>query len=78
MSFKAIVGNDEIKKFLNKQIESGKVVHSYLFSGIEGIGKTLFAREFARKLLCLEHEENEDCASCIKWVSRKPSGFLSD
>ena len=73
MSFKGIVGNTEIKEFLNKQIETGHTVHSYLFTGIEGIGKTLFAKEFARKLLCFKQEEEENCESCIKWISRKSS-----
>ena len=76
MSFKGIIGNDEIKKFINKQIESGHSVHSYLFTGIEGIGKTLFAKEFARKLLCFNQEKSENCESCIKLESRKSSGFL--
>ena len=77
MSFNGIIGNDNIKKFLNNQIENKHIVHSYLFTGIEGIGKLLFAKEFARKLLCLEQEEKENCESCIKYASRKSPRFLS-
>ena len=73
MSFDGIIGNDEIKDFLNKQIENNKIVHSYLFVGIDGIGKKLFAREFARKILCMNKEKEEDCESCIKLNSREPS-----
>ena len=76
MSFKGIIGNDEIKNFLNNQIESKHSVHSYLFTGIEGIGKILFAKEFARKLLCFKQEESENCESCIKFASRKSPRFL--
>ena len=67
MSFKNIVGNEKAKVFLNKAVDENHILHSYLFSGIDGIGKTLFAREFARKLLCLEKEEEETCFSCQKY-----------
>ena len=75
MSFEKIIGNDKVKAFLNKQIEDNHVLHSYLFVGIDGIGKTLFAREYARKILCLNKEENEDCISCIKWKSSNHPDF---
>lgn len=75
LSFKNIIGNDKIKTFLTKSIEENHILHSYLFTGIEGIGKKLFAREVARKLLCLEQEETEDCLSCIKWHSENHPDF---
>ena len=74
-SFSDIVGNDNVKEFLNNQIDTNHILHSYLFVGIDGIGKTLFAREVARKLLCNNKEDSEDCISCNKFKSRKPSGF---
>lgn len=75
MSFEKIIGNEKIKTFLNKQIEENRIVHSYLFVGIDGIGKELFAKEYARKILCLNKEENEDCISCIKWKSNNHPDF---
>ena len=54
MSFEKIVGNDEVKKFLNKAIEEKHILHSYLFVGIDGIGKALFAKELAKKILYLD------------------------
>lgn len=75
MSFKNIIGNEKIKTFLNKAVEENHISHSYLFIGIEGIGKNLFAKELARKLLCLEQEETEDCVSCIKWKSENHPDF---
>ena len=47
MSFDNIVGNNKIKDFLNQSIDEQHVSHSYLFVGIDGIGKTLFARVLA-------------------------------
>ena len=75
MSFEKIIGNDKVKTFLNKQIEEKHILHSYLFVGLNGIGKTLFAKEFARKLLCANQEETEDCISCIKWNSGNHPDF---
>ena len=75
MSFEKIIGNDKVKAFLNKQIEDNHVLHSYLFVGIDGIGKTLFAKEFAKKILCINKEENENCISCIKWNSGNHTDF---
>ncbi len=75
MSFENIVGNNKVKAFLEQSVKENHILHSYLFSGIEGIGKTLFAREFARQLLCLEKEENENCLSCQKYYSHNHPDF---
>lgn len=61
-SFEKLIGNDAVKEVLNKAIQSKKVTHSYLFIGPSGIGKTLFAKEFAKMMLC--QEENKPCGSC--------------
>lgn len=76
MSFDKIVGNDQIKKLFDSLIEENHIVQSYLFVGIEGIGKQLFAKEFAKKILCIDKEKNENCASCIKWNSNNHPDFI--
>ena len=75
MSFDNITGNNKVKDFLNKSLKENHVSHSYLFVGIDGIGKTLFAQEFARKLLCIDQEESENCLSCIKMKSGNHPDF---
>ena len=76
MSFANIVGNDKVKTFLDNQIKKNHVLHSYLFVGIEGIGKKLFAKEFAKKILCLEENDNNGtCLSCVKWNSSNHPDF---
>ena len=47
MRFENIVGNERVKELLNKAINSNNILHSYLFLGIDGIGKKIFAQEFA-------------------------------
>ena len=49
--FENILGNDNIKKYLIDCVENKNFSHSYIFSGIKGIGKYAFAKEFAKMIL---------------------------
>ena len=49
--FEAIYGNEPIKKYLQKGIEQNQLPQTLLFAGIDGIGKSLFAKELAAHLL---------------------------
>lgn len=63
--FENIIGNNENKKILSKCILTNSVSHSYIFSGISGIGKFLFAKEFAKAILCTgESKPCNICKSC--------------
>lgn len=63
MNFDDLIGNEEIKCILNNAVENNRVLHSYLFVGTKGIGKSLFAKAFAKKILCMS-SENKPCNSC--------------
>lgn len=71
--FENIIGNDKIEEILKKSISTKKISHSYMFIGIDGIGKQLFAKEFAKEILCLDKEKAEKqaycdrCKSCIEF-----------
>lgn len=68
MIFEKLIGNDKIKEELADTIKSNNVSHSYLFAGPEGIGKKLFAKEFAKACLCLSEEKPcSKCSSCVKF-----------
>ena len=65
--FENIVGNDNIKETLKRTVKIQKISHSYLFTGIEGIGKKLIAQEFAKMIMCLdENKYCNKCKSCIE------------
>lgn len=65
--FEKIIGNNETKNYLQNTIKSKKIANSYMFIGNKGIGKKLFAREYAKNIMCLENGEcNNKCSSCIK------------
>lgn len=51
MYFDEIIGNDHIKSYFKKALESRTLSNSMLFSGIEGIGKFLFAKALAKYLM---------------------------
>lgn len=60
--FENIIGNKENKNILSRTVFTNNVSHSYIFSGISGIGKFLFAKEFAKAILCTG--ENKPCNNC--------------
>lgn len=72
MAFKNLIGNEETKKLLNEIIQNKNFLHSYLFTGIEGIGKMQFAKEFAKQALCLGEQ---NCKSCIEFESHNNPDF---
>lgn len=61
--FNNIIGNDEVKEILTRNIKSNNISHSYIFFGISGIGKFLLAKEFAKAILCL-NTDIKPCNTC--------------
>lgn len=56
--FEEILGNEPIKAYLGQALREGRLPQTLLFSGIEGVGKGLFARAVAKQLLGAERLEN--------------------
>ena len=78
MCFKNLVGNENNKYILKETITKGNILHSYMFFGNEGIGKKIFALEFAKMILC-ENQKNspcEKCKSCIEFDSNNNPDFF--
>lgn len=73
--FENILGNEKNKKSLEKAIKLNKFSHSYIFWGIEGIGKKIVAKEFAKNILCIKKQENCNCKSCIEIDSNNNPDF---
>ncbi len=63
--FADLIWQDHIKMLFENALKSGKVAHSYLFSGPRGTGKTSVARILAKSLNC-ENPVNgyEPCNVC--------------
>lgn len=67
-TFDSVVGQRALTSTLKNAIASGRLAHSYLFTGSRGVGKTSCARIFAKTINC-EHptadgEACNECASC--------------
>ena len=77
MNFDNVIGNDNIKELLNNSIKLNNVVHSYMFIGPDGIGKSIFAKDFAKMLLCMSKQKScNNCSSCIKFNSNNHPDFV--
>ncbi len=66
--FGKLVGNDHIKKILKRFVITGRVPNSLLLTGEEGIGKRLFALEFAKSFICQDPNGGEACDRCAACV----------
>lgn len=76
MNFEEIIGNRNVKSNLNEVCKSDKIAHGYIFLGVEGIGKKLIAKEFSKKILCLDEEKNcQRCKSCIEFEGENHPDF---
>lgn len=68
MIFENIIGNQKNKKILEGIIIKNKIANAYMFIGQESIGKFLFAKEFAKAILCLnENKPCNKCKSCLEF-----------
>ena len=76
--FEDIIGNQQVKEELTKIIEEKKILHSYMFVGIEGIGKQMIAKKFAQMILCTNGGRKgcNTCKSCIEFTSNNNPDFL--
>ena len=63
MPFTDILAQDHIIDHFKKAIKADHLSHAYIFTGQEGVGKALFAKEFAKALNC-KNDENDSCNSC--------------
>lgn len=75
MNFENIVGNEKNKALLTEMIKTKHISHGYMFLGISGIGKFLFAKELAKYILCKEQVGCNICKSCIEFESSNNPDF---
>lgn len=62
--FDELIGQETISKSLCNALNSGRLGHAYLFSGLRGSGKTSTARIFAKSLVCSHGPTALPCEMC--------------
>ena len=65
-SFADMVGQQHIARVLTNAIQSGRIAHCYLFTGVRGVGKTSAARILAKALNCLDGPTPTPCNECAR------------
>lgn len=66
--FNNIIGNQHNKELLKQVINNNNIAHSYMFIGQESTGKLMFAKEFAKAILCSNDiRPCNNCKSCIEF-----------
>jgi len=67
-NFDELIGQETIAQTLSLALDTNRLSHAYLFSGLRGSGKTSTARIFAKALICEEgmsHQPCDKCSNCI-------------
>ena len=63
-SFDDLIGQEAVSQTLSLALDSDRLSHAYLFSGLRGSGKTSTARIFAKALLCEKGTTSHPCGVC--------------
>ncbi|WP_104722124.1 DNA polymerase III subunit gamma/tau [Helicobacter mesocricetorum] len=72
MDFDELVGQESISKTLSLALNTKRLSHAYLFSGLRGSGKTSSARIFARALECENGPKAKPCGICANCIAANP------
>lgn len=66
--FEELIGQESISQTLSLALDSKRLSHAYLFSGLRGSGKTSTARIFAKSLICENGPTSAPCDVCSHCV----------
>ena len=69
VDFAELIGQDAMVRTLSNAIETGRLAHAFILTGVRGIGKTTTARIIAKALNCIGKDGNgtatiEPCGEC--------------
>lgn len=74
--FEDLIGQSTISQTLSLALDSNRLSHAYLFSGLRGSGKTSTARIMAKALICDEGPTSKPCDVCSNCVSANATKHL--
>ena len=74
--FQDLVGQDTISSTLSLALDTKRLSHAYLFSGLRGSGKTSTARIMAKALVCDNGPTSTPCDKCQNCISANGNKHL--
>jgi DNA polymerase III subunit gamma/tau len=74
--FEDLVGQSTVSQTLSLALDSNRLSHAYLFSGLRGSGKTSTARIMAKALLCSQGPTSRPCEVCDNCISSNANRHL--
>lgn len=76
----SIIGNNKQKEEIKNIIKKQTIGHAYMFVGIDGIGKSMIAKEFAKAILCENPSETycDQCESCKVFNNSPDYVYVTD
>ena len=76
ISFDSLIGQEAVSQTLSLALDSDRLSHAYLFSGLRGSGKTSTARIFAKALLCEKGTTSHPCEACSHCIMANESRHM--
>jgi len=74
--FEDLIGQDSISTTLSLALDTNRLSHAYLLSGLRGSGKTSTARIMAKALVCENAPTSKPCEICQSCVSANENRHL--
>src|SRR3984893_3185548 len=74
--FAELVGQQHVTRTLGQALQSGRIAHAFLFTGLRGVRKTTAARILARCLNCEKGPTAEPCGECAACVEIRGGSAL--
>jgi len=75
-TFDDLIGQEAVSQTLSLALDSDRLSHAYLFSGLRGSGKTSTARIFAKALICKKGTTSYPCGVCDHCVMATESRHM--
>ena len=74
--FEDLIGQDSISTTLSLALDTNRLSHAYLLSGLRGSGKTSTARIMAKALVCENGPTSKPCEVCKSCISTNENRHL--
>ena len=75
-NFDDLVGQESVVRTLKNAIETDRLAHAFLFTGVRGVGKTSSARLLAKALDCEQGPTVNPCNNCSSCLAIQAGSFI--